>query len=175
MSEMLTPAKMGRPSLYSDELASRICDRLSRGDPLTLICDEPGMPSDQTVRMWAEKRPALSFAIARARELGWDSIANRGRKTLRGLGPEEGGESTGDVARDKAIADYDLKLLAKWDPKRYGDRKIVAGDPDNPLVIENRNAETFDISALSPDEREIFRELAAKARAVRIEAKLVED
>lgn len=32
-----------------------------------------------------------------------------------------GGDSTGDVRRDRLIVDTDLKLLAKWDPKRYGE------------------------------------------------------
>jgi hypothetical protein len=28
-----------------------------------------------------------------------------------------------------------LKLLAKWNPKKYGDRQILAGDADNPLTV----------------------------------------
>lgn len=33
----------------------------------------------------------------------------------------------------KLRIDTRLKLLAKWDPKRYGDKQLVGSDPDNPL------------------------------------------
>jgi hypothetical protein len=29
-----------------------------------------------------------------------------------------------------------LKLLAKWNPKKYGDRVQLAGDADSPLKVE---------------------------------------
>ena len=28
-----------------------------------------------------------------------------------------------------------LKLLAKWNPKKYGDRTTLAGDPEAPLQV----------------------------------------
>ena len=33
-------------------------------------------------------------------------------------------------------AEIKLKLLAKWNPKKYGDRTVIAGDKDNPLQSE---------------------------------------
>jgi hypothetical protein len=133
---------VGRPSTYTPEVADEIVRRLSNGEPLAIICRGEGMPCDDTVRNWAKTDEQLSRAIAHAREVGHDVIAWRARMTLRGFGPEQGGESTGDVQRDKAIADYDLKLLAKWDPKRWGDKTaLVGGDPangDNPIQTEQR-------------------------------------
>lgn len=67
-------------------------------------------------------RPEFSSAIARSRLEGFDAIARRARQTARGRG-----DSTQDVQRDKLIVETDLKLLAKWDPKRYGDRLNVDG------------------------------------------------
>ena len=29
-----------------------------------------------------------------------------------------------------------LKLLAKWNPKKYGDRVTMAGDAENPLAVK---------------------------------------
>jgi hypothetical protein len=40
------------------------------------------------------------------------------------------------VQWQKAKAEIGLKLLAKWNPKRYGDRVQLAGDADSPLKIE---------------------------------------
>lgn len=131
--------KRGRPSEFNDATAIKIIEGLSNGIPLTVICLPDDMPCDDTVRNWMKADPAFNRAIARAREVGFDVIAHRSRLTLRGKTEDEGGESTGDVQRDKAIADHDLKLLAKWDPKRYGDRmKLVGGDKgDAPIQFAN--------------------------------------
>lgn len=127
------PKKIGRPSKRTPEIDAEIVERLSNGEPLAIICRDAHMPHDGTVRDWANGDPPLSHAIACAREVGEQVIAWRSRMTLRGKGPEDGGESTGDVQRDKAIADHDLKLLAKWNPKAWGDKSLIGSDPDNPL------------------------------------------
>lgn len=140
MTKRASKAKRtGRPSLYTPELAEEIVERLSNGEPLAVICRDAHMPSDDTVRNWAASNEELSRAIAHAREVGGDVIAWRARQTLRGKGPDEGGESTGDVQRDKAIAEFDLKLLAKWNPKRYGDKLDLTssdGSMSQPTVIQ---------------------------------------
>lgn len=107
----------GRPSLYSPELVESIAERLSQGEPMAQICRDEGMPAYRTVKDWMDSKPDVSAAIARAREEGFDAIAARLRDVARG---REG--STADVQRDKLIIETDLKLLAKWDPKRYGDK-----------------------------------------------------
>jgi len=61
--------------------------------------------------------PEVSGLLARARDLGETVIANNLRDVARG-----GPGSSGDVQRDKLIVDTDLKLLAIWNPKRYGQR-----------------------------------------------------
>ena len=37
-----------------------------------------------------------------------------------------------------------LKLLAKFNPKKYGDRAILAGDADNPLQVNIQATEMFE-------------------------------
>lgn len=108
---------MARPSKQTDAIITEIADRLSKGEPLAVICRDEHMPSDTTVRNWMNADEAVSSAIARGRELGWDMIAHNARTVARGKG-----ESTQDIQRDKLIIETDLKLLAKWDPKRYGDK-----------------------------------------------------
>lgn len=139
MTESAGKRPAGRPSLYSDELAAEIVQRLSAGEPLTIICRSDHMPCDDTVRAWADRNEAFSRDIARAREVGYDAIAWRARQTLRGKTAENGdGESTGDVQRDKAIADFDLKLLAKWS-KRYSEKLDLTssdGTMSAPSVIQ---------------------------------------
>jgi hypothetical protein len=123
------PAKkrMGRPSKRTPEIIARIIAGLSDGEPLTVICRQPGFPHPDKVREWQRADEKLSADIAGARIEGFNAIARRLRETARGRG-----ESTKDVARDKLIIDTDLKLLSKWDPKRYGDKidvnATVAGE-----------------------------------------------
>lgn len=132
--------KIGRPSKYTPELAEEICQRLSEGEPLRQICRDDHMPAWQKIYEWMQKDPNLSGAIARAREVGQDAIAE---DILRELNDEperilsEGGGriDSGYVQLLRTRADIKLKLLAKWNPKRYGDRVELAGDKDNPLQI----------------------------------------
>ena len=108
---------MAYPTKRSDEIVQEILERMSNGEPMAQICRDKKMPHPSTWADWCLADQALSIAHTRARDAGHDAIAARLRETARGTG-----ESTGDVARDKLIIDTDLKLLAKWDPKRYGDK-----------------------------------------------------
>lgn len=127
-SKAKNPRKPGRPSKYSDKLIESICARLSKGEPMAVICRDAGMPADRTVRDWCDSRPDVSAAIARAREEGFDAIA------YEALGIADDGRRDYVTGKDGPVVDHDhiarsrlrvdtrLKLLAKWDPKRYGDK-----------------------------------------------------
>jgi hypothetical protein len=128
----------GRPSAYTDEIAAEIVRRLSTGEPLAVICRDDGFPSDDTVRNWASAREGFSRDIARARDAGHDAIAMRARETARGQG-----DSRGDVQRDKLIIETDLKLLAKWNPKKYGDKVALTGGSEDDAPIKTALTVTF--------------------------------
>lgn len=118
-----TPAKRGRPSKFTPEIADEICERLANGEPLAKICRDEHMPDRTTVRDdWAKSDPVFSQRLAGAREDWHDSIAHRARNTARGDSVD--GDSKGDVQRDKLIIDTDMKLLACWDRARYGTQKV---------------------------------------------------
>ncbi len=44
--------KKGRPSLYTESLAARICRRLAEGESLRAICADKVMPDKATVLRW---------------------------------------------------------------------------------------------------------------------------
>lgn len=113
----MSDSPTGRPSKFTETLADEICERLSEGVPLAVMCREDHMPHRSTVSGWCTDHPEFAAQYALAREVGFDAIACRVREIARGVG-----ESTKDVQRDKLIIETDLKLLAKWDPKRYGDK-----------------------------------------------------
>lgn len=119
---------MAAPTVRTDAIVDEIIERLAKGEPLAVICRSPGMPDRRTVNRWREADEALDSRFLDARDDGYDVIAGRARQTARG-----GADSSGDVQRDKLIIETDLKLLAKWDRRRYGDRVTLAGDKENPL------------------------------------------
>lgn len=142
------PKKIGRPSKYTPEIARQMCEMLADGIPLREICRQEGFPEWRTVYDWMYRDDALgeggaglSAAIARAREVGQDAIAEEIWLDMK-QEPErilsEGGArvDSGYVQWQKAKAEIGLKLLAKWNPKRYGDRVQLAGDAESPLKVE---------------------------------------
>lgn len=134
---------MGRPSKYTPELVESIAERLSQGEPLAQICRDDGMPHPSTIRDWMDERENVSRLIARAREDGFDAIALDALRIAdygendtfeRDDGSEEVNSDV--IQRSKLRVDTRLKLLAKWDPKRYGDRMTLANDADQPFGRE---------------------------------------
>lgn len=144
----VAPKKIGRPSKYTPEIAKQMCEMLADGVPLREICRQEGFPEWRTVYDWmyrddvlGDRGAGLSAAIARAREVGQDAIAEEiwldmNREPERILSEGGGRVDSGYVQWQKAKAEIGLKLLAKWNPKRYGDRVQLAGDAESPLKIE---------------------------------------
>ena len=131
--------KIGRPSKYTDDIAKEICIRLSEGVPLREICRSPGMPDWSTVYNWMNANENISQSIARAREIGADAIAAESLQIVDAR-PErtaQGSIDAGSVAHAKLRAEHRLKLLAKWHPKKYGDRldTTLSGPDGGPVQV----------------------------------------
>lgn len=109
----------GRPTIRTDAMVDDIIDRLAKGEPLAAICRTPGYPHPSTFRDWCNGDEELSRRFARAREDGFDAIAESTLDIVDNV--EE------DPASRRVRAETRLKLLAKWDPKRYGDKLEVGG------------------------------------------------
>ena len=130
---------MGRKSSFDRKIADSILDSLREGIPLAEVCRTPGFPHPSTWREWCDKDETLAIAYARAREDGFDAIAQEcldiADATERDSIATEQGEraNTEWISRSKLRVETRLKLLAKWDPKRYGERTVLAGDPEAPL------------------------------------------
>lgn len=135
---------MGIHTTFTQEIADEICQRLAEGEPLRQICRDEHMPAWRTVYCWREQFPEFDTAISRARDIGTDAIAE---DTLNLIDTEpEFAESWsnggGSKHRDSAHVTWlknrveqRMKLLAKWNPKRYGDKLELAGNKDAPLTV----------------------------------------
>ena len=138
---------MGRKTTYTGKAADEICRRLAEGEPLRQICRDDHMPAWQTVYGWIEARPDFAERIARARELGFDAIAEEALEiadTPQIGETEETSEDGKKVKREdmlghrKLQVETRLKLLSKWAPKKYGEsiRQELTGANGGPIQMQ---------------------------------------
>lgn len=140
--------KVGRPSLYTLELAATICRRLAEGESLNKIVKDPDMPSTQTVYQWLFKYPEFHEKYVRAREDQADTYADQivaiadEQPELIEIKDKEG--NVVDHKLDSAYVSWQKNRIdaRKWTasklkPKKYSDKIVHSGDEANPVVIEN--------------------------------------
>jgi hypothetical protein len=60
--------RTGRPTLKTPELCKAICERVAKGETLTAILAEPGMPAWSSVHDWRHADESFRQALMRARE-----------------------------------------------------------------------------------------------------------
>lgn len=104
----------GRPSTYTQEIADEICSRLSKGEPLSVICSDDHIPSFQTVYNWEKARPEFLEASTRARMIGTHYLAYDSLRVADDL--------TIDPAHKRVMVDTRLRLIGKWNARQYGDK-----------------------------------------------------
>jgi len=141
---------IGRPLKYDKSVSKEMCRLLSDGIPLREICrSDDKFPAWQTVYDWMYQDPELSKAIAYAREIGCDAIAEDCLRIadtpLLGEIITDDGEKVTVKKEDmlghrKLQIETRLKLLAKFHPKKYGDKVAIGGDPENPIKVDNSSA-----------------------------------
>lgn len=132
-NELVVVLPVGRPTLYSPELADRICELIANDNSLRKIGKLPGMPDKSTILRWLANYPDFATKCARARELQADLICEEHRgvinKTIKGI-------LESDVAR-VALSGLEWQA-AKKDPKKYGNSTTIKGDPNAPLVPKEK-------------------------------------
>jgi len=73
----------GRPTIYTDELANEICERIAGGETLRSVCRDDRMPVVSTVLLWAVRnRSGFSEQYRAAREAQGYSDADRIRELV---------------------------------------------------------------------------------------------
>ena len=156
---------MGRPSIYTTELADEICTRLANGESLRSICRDDHIPARITVVDWIIKnREGFADQYAHARDVGLDVMADqlldisatplkaakkKFTRVVAGPVPEDGDDNdernlgteiettTGDaVDRARLHADTLKWYLSKLAPKRYGDK--IAVEHSGSVSIEEK-------------------------------------
>lgn len=104
-------------NIRSAKLADLIIEELTAGKPLRQICREQGV-GKSAVYDWLDEDSELLGRFARARERGGHEIAD---ECL-----EIADDREEDPASRRVRVETRLKLLAKWNPKMYGDTSKLA-------------------------------------------------
>lgn len=133
---------MGRPSEFSQETADAICERLADGESLRSICSDEAMPAKSTVFKWLTQHAQFADQYARAREEQAEAladeivaIADEAEASVRHEGEEVRlALDTTAVARNRLRVEARKWVASKLKPKKYGDRQVLAGDPEAPLM-----------------------------------------
>jgi hypothetical protein len=119
----------GRPSDYTPEVGSAICDRIARGESVRHIAEDPDMPGQRTIYQWLQKNDEFAQQYARAREAQAEhmqdeilSIADDGRNDT--YEDEDGGKRVDQdvIARSRLRVDTRKWLMSKLAPKKYGEK-----------------------------------------------------
>lgn len=108
---------MGRPSLKTQAIVDEIVERLATGQPLAQICKDAHMPDFSTVWRWEDSDAEFRNLSARAREHGTHFMADDCIRIADDCSLEP---------QDKKVRiDTRLRLIGKWNAKRYGDASMV--------------------------------------------------
>lgn len=118
---------------FSPTVVETVCEYLRQGKSLREIGRMEGMPSRETLRQWGERHPDVLADITRAREQGFEELAERGLEEAR---------SADDPAKGRLSLDALRWFLAKLHPERYGERirSEVSGPNGAPIAIESEVA-----------------------------------
>jgi hypothetical protein len=161
--KVVADSKIGRPSIYSEALASEICARLSNGQSLVSICEGKGMPGVATVFRWLEN-PAFRESYTLARDNMAHAIFDEClmiADAAKGDMAEDGTPNNVNVQRAKLRIDTRFRMAGKLNPKVYSDRMEQLGA--TPVTINN-NTMNIDARSLDAGQRDSLRQLLLSAQ-----------
>ena len=139
---------MGRPFVYSEELAEKIFSRMSRGESLTRILRDDGMPDMTQIWRWLDKPITEDFRTryARARELQAhaliDGVFDISDDARNDYAVDDNGNRIIDhehINRSRLRVDTRKWYASKVLPKIYGDKLIseVTGKDGGAIKVED--------------------------------------
>ena len=123
--------KLGRPKQpVPQSKMDEIIEWISNGKTLRDYCRQEGKPSYAAVYDWLAADEDFATRYARARESGHDVIADECFQIADEMPPVDANGKTdaGYVAWQKNRIWTRTQLLAKWNPKKYGDKVDLTSD-----------------------------------------------
>jgi hypothetical protein len=114
-----TKRKRGRPKeQVPQEVVQELIEWVQAGGTIRGWAAQPGKVSFSTVYNWAEKDDEFSTRLAKARESSCHALAEE-CLIISNTRPDE----PLTLGWHKLRIDTNLRLMAKWNPAKYGDRQ----------------------------------------------------
>lgn len=143
------PSAIGRPALYTPELAALVCERIALGESLRQVCKDESMPCTTTVMKWALQIPEFAQQYRDAREMLLEHWADETIE-IADDGSNDWIERKKSDGASEIVCDVDhikrshLRVhtrfwhLSRLLPKKYGDRTQteLTGKDGTPLVFQ---------------------------------------
>lgn len=120
------PRPTGRPSDYTEDMATSICILLAEGVSLRQICDTDGYPYQSTVYNWLLKHEGFREKYEIARTMQQDTYVD---ETVHIADTEP------DPAKARVRIYARQWHAGKLRPKKYGDRLDLNPDDDRPMNL----------------------------------------
>ncbi len=161
-----------KPMDYDERIAGEVCERLSQGETLRAICEDPALPSHQTIYRWVAATPTFRAAYARAREAQMETWAD----DLIEIADDASGDYIDRVAADGTIehvVDPETVQRSKlrMDARKWIMARLAARTYGDKLDL-NLSA-TVEVGALSDAELEARTKARLKALGVEIAGPLL--
>lgn len=133
-SDKIQKHPTGRPSLYNDEIADRICNLLTGGMSLRKICMQDDFPDAATVYRWLDAHTDFCDKYTRAREAATENMLEEILEIA---------DSTEIDPNDKRVRiDTRKWAMGKLKPKKYGEKQVVD--------VGNKEGETLKVDGADP-------------------------
>ena len=137
--------KPGRPSIYNNTIADKICTCISDGNSLRTIAAMPGMPNLVTVFRWLRRHEEFSKQYARAKEEQAEALIEdmldiaddnqRDRKMVSRNGEEVEVVDNDVINRARLRVDTRKWIASKLQPKKFGDKLDMTSDGERLQTI----------------------------------------
>ena len=118
---------------YRVRIMSDICSKVSQKQTLMQICSAPDMPCYDTIYQWMNESETLSDMYARARQrrsfARSDRIDELTQMVISGAL---------DAQSARVVIDAEKWQASKEHARVFGDKTMLSGDPDNPLMVVAR-------------------------------------
>jgi len=126
------------------DIADEVVQWISEGKTLRDYCRQPGKPNRRTIDTWRTMDREFAQRMWRARDDGYDVIAEEALSIA-----DQPSDHEDDVQHRKLQIWARLQLLAKWDPRRYGDKVQIGGDATGvPLMMISDSERAAKIEAI---------------------------
>lgn len=140
----------GRPSLYTQQLANKICEQLAQGRSMRTVCRAEDMPSMATIFNWLRIHKDFLEQYDKAKQESTDAMA----EDILDISDDGTNDYTSvdgklvankeHVQRSRLRVDTRKWLMAKMKPKKYADKMDVTSGNEplkgNSIIFNNFDA-----------------------------------